>query len=157
MKVALAYSIEALYDILSHLDEAIWKSPLLLDKYYKSLCSYSHKQLSRLVDTRRLIVSIPKEKQAEVLHILCTIWYKMRKSYTIREIVELLGTLGDIIQITLFRKYLFITLQYSVFMALKFNTQFVFSSAKFTKFIKFIGSKDSKIARFLQSKVYKEI
>ena len=41
LKIALVYSIEALYDILSHLDETLRKSPLFLDKYFESLWSYN--------------------------------------------------------------------------------------------------------------------
>jgi len=43
LKTALAYSFEALYDILGHLDEAKWKSILSMDKYFESKFSYIRK------------------------------------------------------------------------------------------------------------------
>ena len=110
-----------------------------------------------MVDTRKLTISIPKDKRQAVLHTLRTVWYKKRKSYTIKEVTELLETIGDIIQTTHFGKYLYIALQHSIYKALKFNTQFIFSSPKFARFIKYISSKDKKVASFFQSKVSKEI
>jgi len=71
IRIALACIIEALYDIIGYLDEANWKSTLSMDKYFKSEYSYIRKQLRRLIDTRRLIVSIPKEKRATILKLLC--------------------------------------------------------------------------------------
>ena len=156
LKIALACSIEALYDILGHPNETLRKSPLSLDKYFEGLYSYSRKQLGRLINTRKLTVSIPDEKRQAVLTTLKSTWHKKRKSFTIREIAELLGTLGDITQTTPFGKYLYIALQHSTYKALKLNTQFVFNSPKFAKFMKFVTSKDSKIARFFQSKLCKE-
>ena len=41
--ITLACSIEALFNILGYLDETIRKSPLSIDKYFDSMCSYSRK------------------------------------------------------------------------------------------------------------------
>ena len=47
LKIALACSIESLYDILGYPDETLRKSSLSLDKYFESLYSYNRKQLGR--------------------------------------------------------------------------------------------------------------
>ena len=96
LKIALACSIESLYDILGYPDETLRKSPLSLDKYIESLCSYNRKQLGCQVNTRKLIVSIPEEKRKAVLTTLESTWHKKRQNFTIKEIAELLGTLDDI-------------------------------------------------------------
>jgi len=44
-----------------------------------------------------------------------------------------------------------------VYVALKFDSQFMFTSPKFSKFISLVQAKNLKIARFFQSKVSKEI
>ena len=43
LRIALACSIEALYDIIGYLDEANWKSTLSMDKYFESEYSYVRK------------------------------------------------------------------------------------------------------------------
>lgn len=45
LKLALAASTEALFMLLDYQDEKLRKSPLSMDKYYESRCSYSRKKL----------------------------------------------------------------------------------------------------------------
>ena len=70
LKIALLYSIEALFNILRNSNEAIRKSPISLDKYFERLYFCSRKQISCLVTTKKLIVSIPKEKRQAVSILL---------------------------------------------------------------------------------------
>ena len=50
LKIALAWSIESLRDILYHPNKTQRKILLSLDKHLENLCSYSTKQLGRLVN-----------------------------------------------------------------------------------------------------------
>ena len=152
LRIALARSMESLCDILGHPDETQRKILLSLDKHLESLCSYSRKQLRRLVNARKLTASIPKEKRQAVLTILKSTWQKKRKCFTILEIAALLGALGDIAQTIPFGKHLCIALQDSAYKALKLNAQLVFNSPMLAKFTKFVASKHSEIASFFQSK-----
>ena len=43
LRPALAASVEALFMLLGFPEEHIRKSPLSMDKYFESLCSYSRK------------------------------------------------------------------------------------------------------------------
>ena len=70
LRIALACSVESLHDILGHLDETQRKILLSLDKCLESLCSYSRKQLRRLVNARKLTASIPIEKRLAELTTL---------------------------------------------------------------------------------------
>jgi len=157
LKIALACRIKALFDILGYPEEGLRKSSLSMDKYFKSLCSYERKQLDRLVNTRRLIVTIPYDKRLAILKVLNEHWYAARKSFELRKGSKLLGLIGDITQTTPFGKYLYIALQHLVYVVLKFNSQFMFTSPKFSKFMSLVQAKDPKIARFFQSKLSKEI
>ena len=73
LRPALVASTEALFILLDYSNEILRKSYLLMDKYYESLCSYLRKQLGKQIDTRRLLVTITKEKRAEILKILSTV------------------------------------------------------------------------------------
>ena len=157
LTTALAASIEALFVLLGFPDEAVRKSPLTMDKYYESLCSYMRAQLARLVNTRHLNVSIPDEKRNETLRVLQSTWHKKRKSFTLREGASLLGVVQFLSLSCSFGRYLYIALQHSIYVALKFNTQYVFTSPKFERFTNFINSKDTRIASFFKSKTIKEV
>ena len=91
LRPALAASAEALFILLGFPEEEIRKSPLSMDKYYESLCSYSRKQLGYLINTRELTVAITEEKRQEILEILLTEWHSKRKSFTLREAASFLG------------------------------------------------------------------
>ena len=52
LRPTLAASIEALFILLNFPEEPLKKSPLSIDKYYESLCSYSRKQLEYIINTR---------------------------------------------------------------------------------------------------------
>jgi len=157
LKPALAASIEALFVLLGFPDESLRKSSLSMEKYVDSLCSYSRAQLARQVNTRDLNISIPPTKREEILQTLRTTWHKKRKSFILREGASLLGMLQFLSQSYLFGHYLYISLQHSIYVALKFNIQYIFTSPKFERFTNFINLKDTCIAEFFKSKTLKEI
>ena len=64
----MAAIAEALFMLLDHSDEKLRKSPLSTDKYYKSLCSYSRKQLGKEINTRALVVTITEARREEILN-----------------------------------------------------------------------------------------
>lgn len=134
--------------LLDHLNEQLRKSPLSMDKYYESLCSYERKQLGKQINTRKLIVTITEARREEILKILVTVWHDKRKILTLREAAELLGALSFLAQDCPAAKYLYISLQHSVYKALKLNSKFAFSSVKFAKFLEFTTNKYKEIANF---------
>ena len=98
LKPALAASAEALFMLLDYPNEKLRKSPLSMDKYYESLCSYTRKQLGKEINTRKLIVTITEARRLEILNLLLTGWHDKRKSFTLREAVELLSILCFVAQ-----------------------------------------------------------
>ena len=131
LRPTLAASVEDLFILLGFPEEELRKSPLLMDKYFESLCSCIRKQLGYLINTRELTVAIAEEKRQEILEILLTDWHSKRKSFTLREAASFLGLIAFLAACTAWGKYLCIALQYSIYKALKFNTRFVFESKKF--------------------------
>ena len=80
-----------------------------------------------------------------------------RKSLTLREAAELLNILPFPAQDCLIAKHLCISLQYSVYKALKLNSKFIFSYKKFSNFLEFIKHKDKEIANIFYNKIVKEV
>ena len=150
LRPALACSAEDLFILLGHPEEHIRKSPLSMDKYYESPCSYCRKQLRYLINTRRLTVAITEEKREEILDILLNEWHSKRKSFTLREAASFFGLIAFLSICTAWGKYLYIALQHSMYKALKFNTIFVFKSEKFQYFTQLINSKNKDIAKFFK-------
>ena len=109
-KPALATSAEALFILLGSPEETLRKSPLSMDKYYESLCSYARKQLGYLINTRKLTVAITEEKRKEIIEILLTEWHSKRKSFTLREAAALLGLISFLATCTSWGKHLYISL-----------------------------------------------
>ena len=128
-----------------------------MDEYYESRYSYSRKQLGYLISTRQLTISITRDKRKEIIDILLTEWHSKRKSFTLREAAALLGLISFLTTYTSWGKYLYITLQHSIYKALNFNTRFVFESTKLQNFTKFINSENHTISKFFKSKTIKQV
>ena len=69
LRPSLVLSIEALFILLYYSSKKLKRSPLSIDKYYKSLSSYSNKQLSYFINIRSLIVSATKKRIIKILNI----------------------------------------------------------------------------------------
>ena len=70
LRPALATSAEALFILLGFPKERLRKSLFSINKYFKSFYFHSRKQFKCLINTRKLIVAITKEKRKEALEIL---------------------------------------------------------------------------------------
>lgn len=153
---ALAASIESLFIILGFPDEEHRKNCLSIDKYIMSMCSFIRVQLGILLNTRTLTINLSDKKRSKALATI-THWHGKRKSFTIRQVAQLLGDLTHISATTRWGRFLYISLQHSVYKALKFNMKFVFQNQKFEKFIKLINHENILIAKFNQSLLSKAV
>ena len=63
----MAASIEALYIVLGYSNIEIRPSPLSLDKYHKSTCSYNIHQPGKVLNTRSSEVGVTEEKRIKWL------------------------------------------------------------------------------------------
>ena len=62
LKPAIAASAKALFILLDYSNKKFWKSPLSIDKYYKSFYSYSRKQLDKNINTLMISITIEYRK-----------------------------------------------------------------------------------------------
>ena len=79
IKHAMAASIESLYIVLRYPNVEIRQSPLSLDKYHQSICSYKIIQLGKVVNIRTLGVGITEDNRfkmvTELSNLPCnTLW-----------------------------------------------------------------------------------
>ena len=63
----MAASNEVLYIVLGYPSIEIRQSPLSLDKYHTSTCSYNRHQLGRVINTGSLGVGVTEEKRIKMI------------------------------------------------------------------------------------------
>ena len=88
---AMGASIESLFQILGQLCEAERRSPLSMDKFATLACSRRKQQLGLIIDSRKMVVTLPSEQVLRMTVTLSKTWHSSRKSFTLLEGVTLLG------------------------------------------------------------------
>ena len=153
----IATSAESLFILIGEENSVLRKSPLLMEKCYDSVCSYLLTQLGILIKTRSLTIRIPEDKRENLIKIIINTWQKARKSFTLREISSLLVLVAHLVMATQWAKRAYIALQHAVFLAIKFNSNTLFSSGKFRKLTDLLTSKDISIKNFYLAKPHKTV
>jgi hypothetical protein len=161
MKQTMAASIESLLILLGYKETEVRRFALSEDKYFKTKCSFEREQLGLLVNTRAMIVALPDQKRKKLINILLH-WHKGRRSYTLRDIAELIGGLLHAAQIAPWARYLFIAIQDSVRASLRKNSKLQKSSKQFQLYKKIIsqeklGPAFKAKADFYRAKVAKDL
>ena len=90
LKSDLACRTESLFMTLSKPHMKVRRSPLSMEKHYKKMCSYTHKKLGILINTRRITFRIPDNKHKDLIKIMLTTWNSSRKRLKLREVASLL-------------------------------------------------------------------
>ena len=108
MLQAMAASIEAIFVVFGD-DSPVRRSALSMDKYYEATCSYEKIQLGNLINTQKMTVGLPSDKQQKIW-LMLTHWHKKRRSFTIRQIAELLGVLKYSATWSIWLMYIFYSL-----------------------------------------------
>jgi len=81
-----------------------------LDKFVWEPISHERTQLGFCINSQTLIVTIPDEKRATILDVLMNTWGPHRRSFTIKQAAELLGTLLLLCQVCKWGIFLFTNL-----------------------------------------------
>ena len=98
MKLALAALIEAIFTVMGEPDTEIRQCPLAMDKWMLLQVSTVQPLLSLVIDTNRMMISIPSTYTDEVRDLINTTWHTGRKSFTALEAQCLTGKLGHLAQ-----------------------------------------------------------
>ena len=96
-----------------------------------------------------MIIEIPQAKREKIITLLSH-WHAGRKSFTVLQAAQLLGTLEHITTVAPWLRYLFDCLRHSLIMALRFNTALVYKNKRLRDFfidISFKGSSHDSILR----------
>ena len=92
MLQAMSASIEALFLVTGPDKPEIRRSNLSMDKFYQATCDPVKEQLGIIIDTNKMIVKMTPQKiialKTELVHC-----HSQRKSFTLKQIATLLGTL----------------------------------------------------------------
>ena len=122
---AMAASIEALYIVLGYPDLEKRQSPLSLEKYFESICSYMRIQLGIQLNTKLMSIALTDDKRlamvAELSH-----WHKKRRGFTLMQGVTLCGNLEFWANTSPWARFLYLSLCTAV-------NQCMFNCSKITK------------------------
>ena len=162
MKQAMSASIEALFILLGYPEPERRKNAVCMEKYLAAMCSYEKAQLGIRINTRDMVVGMPAVKldklKTELQH-----WHKKRKSFTIFQVATLTGNLQHICSVTPWGKYLYMSIQHSVAVALSGNSiELKKPSRKYMKLVNEITkekvfTEDELKAHFAQSHATKMV
>jgi hypothetical protein len=95
MQWAMQCSIAGLIGVLGENEPDIHPSQPDTKKFFKHTVSHTQRQLGYITDTHTMSISIPTDKQEELLSNLVNNWgpTSSRNHFTLTKAVELLGTL----------------------------------------------------------------
>ena len=162
MLTCMAASIESLFIILGNLTEEERRSPLSMDKFAALLCSWRKQQLGLILDTRKMIVVLPKEKFERMLKTLTSTWHQARKSFTLLEGVTLLGHLEHACTVCPWGRHLFCAIRSAVNHCIRTNMRHIKKMSQLSTMsstIRDAKTDDEKILfdNFVQKKVCKSL
>jgi hypothetical protein len=92
---AIVASIDSCFTILGTRDDTLRPCPLSDEKFDLLECSPRRRQLGIIIDTNKMIISIPPEKIAKLQHLLQP-YHTHRERFNILKMAELLGNLDHI-------------------------------------------------------------
>ena len=133
MLQAMAAIIEAIYVVFGD-DSPVRRSALSMDNYYEATCSYEKIQLGNLINTRKMTVGLPSDKQKKIW-LMLTHWHKKRRKFTIRQIAELLGVLEYAATWSIWLRYIFYSLRFAAIHALRSNKVKVYNNNTMSNFL----------------------
>ena len=128
-----------------------------MDKHCDIVCSNIRTQLGMFTNTRSLTLSAPDNKRKTLVKIILTTCYSARKSFKLREIVYLLGILAHLSIATEWAKCTCVALQHAAFLAIKLNSNILFSSGKIKQLIDILTSTNISIRNFYLAKSHKTV
>ena len=138
--------------ILGEPDLKLRRSPLSIDECFKTKCSCIRTQLGVCINTINLTLSIPDNKHQDLVKILVTTWSSSRKNFALRGVDSLLGLVLNFALATQWVKYACISLHHATSLALKFNSNAVFTIGKHKYLTDLLRSKNINTKNFCLSK-----
>ena len=151
MKLSMAASAEGLFQVMGFDMPEIRRSNLSMDKYYEIVCSYVQTILGLEVNTRDMIVTLPREKKEDILAILRH-WYSERRSFVIKEVSSLLGKLNYAAEVAQWVRFLFCAMRNYLLHLMRKNRQLVMGRASYKQFIIDAGNTSTDKFAILQRK-----
>ncbi len=96
MEQVLAALIEAIFVVMGIPDTSVCQCSLAMDKREKLHTTPIQTMLGLLIDTNRMIVSVPDDYIKGVCLLIESIWHTHRQRFTVKEAQELTGKLGHL-------------------------------------------------------------
>ncbi len=94
MKMVLAATIKAIFNVMGEPDVAVRQCPLVMDKWLKLVIGPKQTILGLIIDTNRLTVAIPPKYLKEVLELLKPTWHPNQRCFKVSEAQNLTGKLA---------------------------------------------------------------
>ena len=133
-----------------------------MDKFAAMLCSWRKQQLGLIIDSRKMIVTLPPEKLTRMTETLSKTWHTSRKSFTLLEGVTLLGHLEHACTVCPWGRYLYCAIRSAVNHCIRTGMKDISKLShisKMTSAIRDAKTDDEKILfdNFVQKKVCKSL
>lgn len=135
MRWAMRCSIHALNIIMGGPDPTVRPNPTDFDKFVREIVSYRRRQVGYVTDTRKMTVSIPEDKREAMIYLLGVTWGPMRRSFTLSEAAQLLGTLVSLCRVCPWGIFLFSNLYQAIYEMLSKNARRLMSTPEFRELI----------------------
>ena len=94
MEMALAATVEAIFNVMGDDNPSIRQCPLAMDKWESLVVSTRQTVLGVNLDTDKMVVSMTPEYVAEIQALLDKTWHKHRRRFTVSEAQSLTGKLA---------------------------------------------------------------
>jgi hypothetical protein len=141
MEQILAALIKAIFVVMGAPDTSVCQCSLAMDKWEKLHIPPIQTMLGLLIDTNRIIVSIPDDYIQGVCLLIKSTWHTHRQQFTVKEAQELTGKMGHLAKGANWVFHLLTHLYASIAYALSENKKFLAdSSPEFQTLIKSLQS-----------------
>jgi hypothetical protein len=141
MEQVLAALIEAIFVVMGVPDTSGCQCSLVMEKWEKLHIAPIQTMLGLLIDTNRMIISIPDDYIQGVCLLIESTWHTHRQQFMVKEAQELTGKLGHLAGGANWVFHLFTHLSESIAYALSENKNFLAdSSPEFQTLIKSLRS-----------------
>jgi len=110
MHLAMRHSIHAANVTFGMPDPTKRTNAVDYEKFFKQKVSHAIDVLGNWIDTRSMEISITTDCRSKVFKLLASTWHDQRKSFTLVEGAQLLGTLINACQVCQWGQFLFVSL-----------------------------------------------
>ena len=110
MNMAMRYSVHSANVTMGLPEPALRTNTIDYDKFLQQPVSHAIEVLGNWIDTRAMAMGLTPSRRTKIIKLLATTWHDKRRSFTLLQGAQLLGTLIHACQVCHWGQFLFISL-----------------------------------------------